>query len=102
VKEAKMDITWRTVQLFLEDYGVAEVEVDQDNANKVRCTCPTFQKTAKCKHAKHIKQQMSQNDGHYSIYIPVNVDEHEAFQAMKSPELFREFVIKYGKVQVLD
>lgn len=97
-----MDITWQTVQLFLEDYGVAEVEVDQDNANKARCTCPLFQKTAKCKHTKHIKQQMSQNEGHYSIFIPVHVDEEEAFAAMKNPELFRDFVIKYGKVEVLD
>lgn len=102
MKEVKMDITWRTVQLFLEEYGVVEVEVDQDNANKVRCTCPVFQKVAKCKHSKHVKQEMSENDGHYSIHIPIHVDEREAIDAMKNPEKFREFIIKYGKVEVLD
>jgi transposase len=102
MKEVSMDITWRTVQVFLEDYGVIEVEVDQENPTKARCTCPGFERTARCKHVKHVKESMEENEGHYSIYIPVEVDEQEAFKAMSDPTLFRDFIIKYGKVAVID
>jgi len=47
MKEAAMDIQWRTIQLFLEEYGIVEVELDQDNNQKVRCTCPPFSKAAR-------------------------------------------------------
>lgn len=97
-----MDITWRTVQMFLEEYGVVEAEVDQDNPSKVRCSCPQFAKVARCKHTKYVRSQMDSNQGHYSIHIPVHVDEDEAIRAMKSAPLFREFIIKYGKVEVID
>jgi len=97
-----MDITWRTVQVFLEDYGVIEVEVDQENNQKARCTCPGFMRAGRCKHTKHVKDVMAENDGHYSIHIPVDVDEAEAIRALRDPELFRDFVIKYGKVEVID
>jgi hypothetical protein len=102
MKDVNMDIAWRTVQLFLEDYGVVEVEVDQENHNKARCTCQGFQRLAKCKHIKFVKDAMEENDGHYSIQIPVDVDENIAIAAMKSAESFRDFVIKYGKVEVID
>jgi hypothetical protein len=48
------------------------------------------------------KEQMDGNNGHYSIYIPTHVDEQEAIRAMKDGESFRSFIIKYGKVEVLD
>jgi hypothetical protein len=102
VKEVSMDIQWRTVQLFLESFGVVEVEVDQDNHSKIRCTCPVFNKQAKCKHVRHVKDVMNDNNGHYSIQIPVDVDETLAITAMKTAEGFRDFVIKYGKVEVID
>ncbi len=102
MKETTMDIKWRTVQIFLEDYGVAEVEVNQENNQQARCTCPGFSKSGRCKHTKHVKDVMSENDGHYSIHIPMEVDEEEAIRAMHDGDLFRSFVIKYGKVEVID
>jgi hypothetical protein len=97
-----MDISWRTVQIFLEEYGVVEAEVDQDNHQKVRCSCPVFQRGAKCKHTKYVKEVMSRNNGHYSIQIHANVDEKTAFAAMNSSEEFHDFVVKYAKVEVID
>jgi hypothetical protein len=102
MKEVNMHISWRTVQMFLEDTGVAEVEVDQKNKSKIRCSCPAFFKSARCKHVKYVREQMSTNHGHYSIQIPLDVDETEAIAAIDNPEEFRNFVIKYGKVEVID
>jgi hypothetical protein len=45
---------------------------------------------------------MFNNNGHYAIQIPVNVDDALAAEAIKTSEGFREFVIKYGKVEVID
>jgi hypothetical protein len=102
MKETTVDIKWCTVQLFLEEYGVAEVEVDQEHNKKVRCNCPSFSRMARCKHAKYVKENMERNNGHYSIHIPMEVDEKDAIEALRDPVLFRDFIIKYGKVEVID
>lgn len=93
---------WRTVQMFLEEAGIFEVEVDSTNRNKVRCSCSAFKNSTRCKHAKFVKNAMNENDGHYTIQIPVEVDEDEAIIAMDSAEAFRQFIIKYGRVETLD
>ena len=102
MKEAAMDIQWRTIQLFLEEYGIVEVELYQDNNQKVRCTCPSFSKAARCKHTRYVKDSMEKNDGHYAIQIKADVDEDVAFKAMGNADAFRDFVVKYAKVEVID
>lgn len=97
-----MEIDWRTVQLFLDENGVYEVEVDADNNKRVRCNCSTFKLSARCKHAKFVKTNMEAGQGNYSIQIPVEVSDEEAFKAMSSSDSFRDFIIKYGKVEVID
>jgi hypothetical protein len=97
-----MDIQWRTVQIFLDADGVAEVELDSENSSKMRCTCLTFSNAARCKHTKYIRKQLSDNDGHYSILIPEEVDDELALEAMEDPAAFRDFIIRYGKVEVID
>ena len=44
---------------------------------------------------------MDANNGHYTVHIPVEIEEEEADAAMASAESFREFIIKYAKVEVL-
>lgn len=97
-----MDIEWRTVQMFLDVDGVFEVEIDQDTHKKVRCSCTHFSRAARCKHTRYVKEAMENNDGHYAIQIPVDIDDEEAWTAMSSSEAFRDFIIKYGKVVVLE
>ena len=97
-----MDIDWRTVQLFLGDEGVSEVQIDSENSTKVRCSCNAFSKSARCKHARFVKNQIGNNDGHYSIHVPLDISDEYAFTAMSSADAFREFIIKYGKVEVID
>ena len=96
-----MDIDWRTVQVFLSEDGISEVQIDVDNSRKVRCNCEAFMRSARCKHAQFVKARMEENDGHYAIRIPEDVPDEEAFEAMGSSEDFRNFLLKYGKIEVL-
>jgi hypothetical protein len=97
-----MDIDWRTVQLFLDDSGVSEVEIDAEDATNVKCSCKSFYKSSRCKHTKYVRNEIESNDGNYAIKVPVDIDDDEALEAMSSSETFRDFIIKYGKVEVID
>ncbi len=101
MKEAQMLNDWRTVQLFLEENGVFEVQIDSINKTLVRCSCRGAKPQTKCAHAKFVRENMLENDGHYAVHIPVEVDEDEAMEAMDNAESFRNFIIKYGKVEVI-
>jgi hypothetical protein len=101
MKGSKMDINWRTVQMFIGDDGVCEVQVDSDNHSKARCTCPNFMRIGKCKHVRHVKRQMEDNNGHYTVVVPDRISDEEASEAMRSPEDFRSFLIKHARVEVL-
>ena len=101
MKEAMMDIDWRTVQFFLDDDGVAEVSIDHDTHTKAKCSCLTFQRSARCGHVKYVKSAQKENEGHYQIEIPMDISDEEAILAMTNGETFREFVLKYGKVLIL-
>lgn len=101
MKEAQMLNDWRTVQLFLEENGVFEVQVDSINKMLVRCTCRGAKPQAKCAHAKFVRDNMLENDGHYSVHISAEIDEELALEAMDNAESFRDFIIKYGKVEVI-
>lgn len=100
MKESTMIHDWRTVQLFLEQSGVVEVEVDSLNVKNVRCTCSSSL-IKPCAHVKFVKKNMQENDGHYTVSIPVEVDDEDAAAATSSAEAFRNFIIKYGKVEVI-
>ena len=41
------------------------------------------------------------NQGHYSILVPDEVPEELASQANADPKRFRDFVVRYAKVEVL-
>ncbi len=101
MKESIMTNDWRTVQLFLEAYGIAEVEVDSKNPKLIRCTCPSYNPVRGCTHSKYVKKNMQENDGHYTVSIPVEVDDEDAIAATSSAEAFRNFIIKYGRVEVI-
>jgi hypothetical protein len=101
MKGQRMDIDWRTVQFFIGDNGVAEVLVDAEDHRKVKCTCESFSRSAKCAHSLKVRMRMRENEGHYRIQIPEEIEDDVVVSAMSSPESFREFLIKYGKVEVL-
>ena len=97
-----MDSPWRTVQVFLsaQTAGVFEVEVDTETKD-TRCSCPVFNKRHSCKHTTFVNMRMKLNKGHYSILVPNEVPEDMAIEANDDPKKFREFVLKYAKIEVL-
>lgn len=97
-----MEIEWRTVQFFLEEDYVAEVQIDDDDKRKVRCTCDKFPKLARCKHTNFVKRKIAENGGTYTIVVPSDIPEEVAITAMKDPKAFREFVIWHADIEVLD
>lgn len=101
MKESSMKTSWRTVQLFISSQAAGIFEVEVDTATrKLRCSCPKWRKTFNCKHTRFVEDRMEIN-GHYSILIPEEVPEELALEANDSAEKFREFVVKYAKIEVL-
>lgn len=101
MKGARMAYDWRTIQLFLGDDGVSEVSADHNDPYAIMCTCKIFRKVSKCAHTKFVRQTMQSNDGHYTVHIHAEIDPMEASIAMEDSAAFRDFVIKYGKVEIL-
>jgi hypothetical protein len=101
MRGSRMDIDWRTLQLFLDDVGVAEVEADADNYQTMKCSCPVFSRTKKCKHVRHVRKHMDEHDGTYSIQIPEDVPEEVVTAAMLTKESFRELIVKYSIIEVI-
>ena len=102
MKGMSMETPWRTVQLFIsaQAAGVFEVEVDTET-KRTRCNCPVWKKTAVCKHTTFVDARMRLNRGHYSILVPNEISEDVALQASDDPKKFRDFVVKYAKVEVI-
>jgi hypothetical protein len=102
MKGLDMTTDWRTVQLFLDDNGVAEVEADVDDYQNMRCTCNLFRKSLKkCRHTTYIKKVIEKNGGAYSIKLPEDLPDEELDAAMESKESFRALLIKYAPIEVL-
>lgn len=102
MKETNMTDAWRTVQLFLSSQaaGIFEVEVETE-IKDIRCNCPVWKTKKSCKHSRFVRRKMDNNDGHYSIMVPYEIDDDLALAANDSPKKFREFVLRYAKVEVL-
>lgn len=102
MKGGSVQTSWRTIQLFIsaQAAGIFEVEVDTDT-KKLRCNCPKWKKTFNCKHVRFVNDRMELNSGHYSILIPEEIPEELALDASDTAEKFREFVVKYAKIEVL-
>lgn len=71
-----------------------------DNADKLYCTCPGFYTTSECKHIKFVKVKMNSNNGTYPLEISKKASHEEAESAQHSDEDFRDFIIKYGRIEV--
>lgn len=102
MKGTDVESMWRTAQFFISNQaaGVFEVEVNQTDSS-VRCNCPVWKSRQACKHTKYVMGKVRSNKGHYAVYVPENVPEHEIANAVEDPTKFRAFIIKYGKVEVL-
>jgi hypothetical protein len=102
MKGMRMESDWRTVQLFIsaQAAGIFEVEVDTET-KRTRCNCPVWRKNSTCKHASFVSNRMKMNKGHYSILVPNEISEELAVEASEDAKSFRDFVVKYAKVEVI-
>lgn len=91
---------WRTVQIYLSEDGVYEVEVDIESS-ALRCTCSQYEVRNSCKHTRKVEAKMKSNGGNYPVQISSRATAAETRKANRSSKEFREFVIKYGKVEVV-
>lgn len=94
-------IDWRTVQIFLSEDGVHEVQLDVDDNRNQKCTCVRFSKFKRCKHTKWVENAIMEMGGHFSVQIGSEIDLDEAEEAFESPEHFRQFILKHGRVEVI-
>lgn len=101
MKEVEMDIQWRTIQFFIEEAGIFEVEMDYENSKKVRCNCPDFQLSARCKHQKWVKARIAENEGQFSLEVPDDLDDDLLDEVLSTAEGFRQFVLRHGEIEVI-
>jgi hypothetical protein len=93
----------RLVQVFLSQAqtpGPGIYEVSTDNEGSLLCTCPGFKGRKICKHTKYVQAKIDNNNGSYPLEISNRATEEEAMRAKQSAEAFRDFIIKYGKIEV--
>ena len=98
-----MPTTRKLLQVFLSPSSspspnISEVYLSKDG--DLTCTCPGFKGRANCKHVKLVKERIDGNNGAYPMEISTKATQEEADEASESDETFREFVVKYGKVEV--
>jgi hypothetical protein len=94
---------WRTVQFFIYHYGVCEVQLDVDEKDGMRCTCPMFDSKSRCNHSKWVRMRMNINQGHYPLQLTSkNMDENVLLNAVKNPDLFRDLVLHHTRIEVID
>jgi hypothetical protein len=94
----------KLVQVFLSQTqtpgpGIYEVSVDDDN--KFYCTCPGFQGRNTCKHVKFVTARVKSNGGdNYPLEFSSRATKDDVVKAKQSKEEFRDFVIRFGKIEV--
>jgi len=93
---------WRTLQVFLSSRqpAIYEVELELDS-QATRCSCPTFKGKRNCRHITFVKAKMLDNGGNYPMLVREQAEEEDIKLVMASAPRFREFVVKYGRVEVL-
>jgi hypothetical protein len=84
-------MTWRTVQFFISlSTGVSEVQINDEG--KMRCSCNGFSLRSKCKHTVQVEPLVEKS-------IKRSASKSELDES-KSPDKFRELVLRYGQVKV--
>lgn len=104
MKGNDMSVTRRLVQVFLSPAqtpgpGIFEVSTDTDSGD-LNCTCPGFKGRSICKHTKFVQARLDSNGGTYPLEISSRATKEDAAKAKQSNESFREFVIRFGRIEV--
>jgi len=93
----------RLLQIFLSPTaspGPCIFEVSTTKEGKLSCTCPGYKGRNSCKHTRFVKARIDANNGTYPLELLPDTPEVAQRYAKKSSRAFREFVIKYAKIEV--
>lgn len=94
----------RLIQIFLSPAltpGPAISEVSSTPTGDLQCTCSEpWSVFISCNHMRFVQTRITANKGTYPLEISPRATAEEAEKAKSSPEEFRKFVIKYGKIEV--
>ena len=104
MNEFQMTDDFRLVQVFLPNINVTGpgiYEVSITDTDSFHCTCPGFSSRNRCKHVSFVKARIDTNHGTYPLEISSRATSDDADKARQSNKDFREFIIKFGKVEVL-
>lgn len=94
----------RLIQVFLAKHengpGPNIFEVSTNKAKDLECNCPGFVVKKECKHARLVLERIESNGGVYPFDFAETITSSQIVTAMKTEQSFRDFIIKYGKVEV--
>lgn len=93
----------RVVQVFLSAAykpGPGIYEVTADGFGNLYCTCSFFVSNSNCKHCTFVEDKIKDNNGSYPLELLSKATAEEAEQAKLSGISYRDFIIKYGKIEV--
>lgn len=95
--------TNRLVQVFLSQSqtpGPGIFEVSANGIGTLSCTCPGYNVRKSCKHTKFVQTRIDNNNGSYPLEISSRATKEDALKAKESNDEFRDFVIRFGKIEV--
>ena len=99
-----MESNKRLLQVFISRQsnnpgpGIFEVSTSPDK--DLSCNCPGFAAKSTCKHVALVESRIEAGNGKYPFNFSEKVTTNEIITAMQTEEMFREFVIKHGKVEI--
>lgn len=104
MKGGAVDNGLRLVQIFLSQTknpgpGIYEVSIN-NNDDTLHCTCPGYRGRASCKHVRFVQSRIEHNNGTYPLEISDRATSEDAELARTSNKAFREFVVKFGRIEV--
>jgi hypothetical protein len=93
----------RLIQVFLSQDtspgpGIYEVSLRSDK--NFICTCPGYVGRSACKHTRFVMDKVKKNKGTYPLEISTRHTEEDVDKATESAEAHRDFVLKFGKIEV--
>lgn len=104
MKESPVTNEFKIVQIFLPVVSSKGPEIYEVSSNEVtlKCTCPTYAGKNKCKHLDFVQARIDSNGGkNYPLEISSRATPEQAKKAQESAENFRDFVIMFGKIEVI-
>lgn len=103
MKGISVNSNLRLVQVFLSEStnpGPGIYEVSANDNGDLFCTCTGFNSRKSCKHTKLVSTRIENNNGSYPLEILSKATEEDAAKARSSNEEYRNFIIRYGKIEV--